>query len=135
MSGMSHHIINGLTKELSHLPKVGIVVVSYFIYLPLSFLIYSTSGLENATFPVLGPVANNLRVALQVIMAFVMALGWINLWSPASGMVPVALGLADVDYVKFFKGTWPILAIMFIVAILLLIIGSYLPMLSKLITC
>ena len=89
---------------LKSLPKTVFIILTYLFYIPMSFLIPSTSGLASATMGILGPMANYSHVAEStVVTAFQAASGWVNLITPTSGIVVGALGIAHVNITVWWK--------------------------------
>lgn len=133
-SHLQELFVKGLTNSVGGISPVGRIIVLYLLFLPLSFVIPSTSGFATAVFPLLAGtvgVANgdgNL-VADSVagsgsILSFSFASGLLNLFTPTSGVVMGAIGIARVDYAKFLKGIWPFLLGLMLLSIVFLAIGG-----------
>lgn len=99
-----------ITATILHWGEVGLkglssqvfIVLTYIFYLPMSFLIPSTSGLASATMGVMAPMGEFVKVpASLIITAYQAASGILNLVSPTSGIVMGALALSRVE-----MGTW-----------------------------
>ena len=122
-------IVNGLSNAVNGLNVTLLLVILFLLFLPLSFLIPSTSGFATAIFPILGPVLmsmpHNYVSCSGAITAFSQASGILNLFTPTSGVVMGALALSRISYEKLLKGIWPLLLIITVVSILLLIAGSF----------
>lgn len=87
---------------LGSLSNVIFIVLTFIFYIPLSFLIPSTSGLAAATMGILGPLGKFSGVDPSlVITAFQCAEGMIGLIAPTSAVVMGSLTIAKVDF-----GTW-----------------------------
>jgi uncharacterized ion transporter superfamily protein YfcC len=131
-SHMQELFVNGLASGIGGIGSgIGKVLVLYLVFLPLSFLIPSTSGFATAIFPLLTGVAQingdgpwDPVVASGSITAFSFANGLLNFITPTSGVVMGAVAIARVDYGKFLKGMAPIMGIMFVTSIALLAIGG-----------
>lgn len=121
-------IVNGLSSAIKNLSAMALLVILFILFLPLSFLIPSTSGFASAIFPILGPVLmtmpNNDVTGSGAIAAFSFACGILNLFTPTSGVVMGALAISRVSYDKLLKGIWPLLLILTVTCIVLLILGS-----------
>nr|WP_257789207.1 hypothetical protein [Spiroplasma clarkii] len=131
-SGIQSLVVDGLSKGMDGLNSVVFLLLSFIIFLPLSFLIPSTSGFAAAIFPVWGPLAASIGtgatgVASGSILAFSFASGILNLFTPTSGVVMGALGIAKMDYGTFMKGSWKFILVMTGTALALLLLGSALP--------
>lgn len=125
---MQDLIVNGLTRTITGLNSIALIVILFLLFLPLSFLIPSSSGFATAIFPILGPVLmtmpNNDVTGSGAITAFSFATGIINFVTPTSGVVMGALAISRVSYDKLWKGIWPLLLILTGLAIVFLVTGS-----------
>jgi uncharacterized ion transporter superfamily protein YfcC len=123
-------IVNGLVDSVGSMPKTAFVIVSFILFLPLSFVIPSTSGFAAAIFPMWGPTAYAAAGTAGVsgsIASFSFASGTLNLFTPTSGVVMGGLGIARLEWGKFMKVAWPFFLIMAGMSIVLLGLGSLLP--------
>ena len=78
------------------------IILTFIFYLPMSFLIPSTSGLAAATMGIMGPMGEFANVSKDlVITAYQSASGILNLITPTSAVVMGALAIA-----RFNIGTW-----------------------------
>lgn len=97
-------ILDRASKVLAGLNPVIFVIGSYLLYLFLSFLIPSTSGLAFVSIPVMGGLAHALGFSPEVmIMIFCAGSGIINLVTPTSGVVMGGLQISKVDYTTWVK--------------------------------
>ena len=123
-SGMAPTLLYYGSQMLGGLPKSIFTILTYIFYIPLAFLVPSTSGLATATMPIVGDLANSVfgdvNGKVQAITAFSAASGIVNLLTPTSGVVMAALAIAKMDYGRWFKLITPILIIIFVVTILFL---------------
>lgn len=129
-TGIQTLVINGLTGSVGNLKKLPFLIVSFIVFLPLSFLIPSTSGFAAAIFPIWGPTAaaaGGISTVSGSIAAFSFASGVLNLFTPTSGVVMGALGIAKIEWGKFMKHAWPFILIMTVLSAMMLIVGSFLP--------
>ncbi|AVN64073.1 MULTISPECIES: YfcC family protein [Mesoplasma] len=120
-------VVSGLASSIGGInSSVGILIILFILFIPLSLFIPSTSGFARAVFPLLGGVlAKDSEVlASGSITAFSMANGFINLFTPTSGIIMAAIGIAKIDYTKFFKVMWPILVILFVLSVIMISIGG-----------
>lgn len=89
---------------LSNVSSVVFIILTYIFYIPMSFLIPSTSGLAAATMGILAPLGNFAGVSeALVITAYQAASGIVNLLTPTSGVVMGALAIAKVDLTTWWK--------------------------------
>lgn len=97
-------ILDQSAKVLRGVPAFVFAPLSYIVYMFLSFLVPSTSGLAGFSIPVMGSLANTLGFNGSVmIMIFSAACGLINLFTPTSGVVMGGLGAAHVQLSTYFK--------------------------------
>ena len=124
-----------ITATILHWGEVGLkglssqvfIVLTYIFYLPMSFLIPSTSGLASATMGIMAPLGKFVNVpASLIITAYQSASGLLNLVTPTSGIVMGALALGRIDLGTWWKFVAKLVAGIFVVSILLLILGTFL---------
>jgi uncharacterized ion transporter superfamily protein YfcC len=109
--GISVLMTNGLIIDtvlywceqlLAPLGPVAFINVIYLLYLPLSFLIPSSSGLATVTMPIMAPLASFAGVPENlVVTAYQSASGLLNLFTPTFAVVTGALLIGRVPI-----GTW-----------------------------
>lgn len=126
-AGIQTLLISSLSEAVDGMHTTWFILLSFIIFLPLSFLIPSTSGFAAAIFPIWGPIAVAAGAGSGSILAFSFASGILNLFTPTSGIVMGALGLAKMDYGTFMKGMWKPILILTTTAIVLLVVGSFMP--------
>ena len=101
---------------LQHLSSSAFSIIAYIFYIPMSFLIPSTSGLASATMGIIGPLGEFAHVAGNVIVtAFQAASGWVNLITPTSAVIMGALAIARVNISKWWKWIAKLMVILFVV--------------------
>ncbi|GEP23974.1 YfcC family protein [Lentilactobacillus diolivorans] len=89
---------------LSNLNSAVFITLAYIFYIPMSFLIPSTSGLAAATMGIIGPMGKFAGVDPSlVVTAYQSASGWVNLITPTSGVVMGALAIAHVNITVWWK--------------------------------
>ena len=97
-------ILDRASKALMGTNTVLFVIGSYILYILLSFLIPSTSGLATVSIPVMGGLAHKIGLSPEImIMIFCAGSGLINLFTPTSGALMGGLGMARVEYVTWVK--------------------------------
>ena len=118
-----------ITATILHFGEQGLENVSsslfavlvYLFYIPMSFLIPSTSGLAAATMGIIGPMGEFSGVAKEVIItAYQAASGWANLITPTSAIVMGAVTIAHTDLRVWFKFVGKLMVIIFIVTMIYL---------------
>ncbi len=100
-------------KALEGSASLVFILLVYLIYLPLSVLIPSSSGLATLSVPILAPLGRFAGVSGEMIVtAFQAASGLVNLVTPTAAVVMGALALGHVSYDKWIRFSWKITAIL-----------------------
>jgi uncharacterized ion transporter superfamily protein YfcC len=117
-------VLSWAEQAVSGLGGVGFITVTYLLYLPLSFLIPSSSGLATVSMPIMAPLSTFAGVpSYLVVTAFQSASGLINLVTPTSAVVMGGLAIARVGYGTWLRFVWPLLLLLAILSILVLAAG------------
>ena len=97
----------------------GVVgVLAYLFYLPMSFIVPSSSGLAAATMPVIAPIADLVGSSKEVMVAaFATASGLLNMMAPTIASLMGGLALAGVSYRDWLKRSAPIMAVFAIISV------------------
>jgi uncharacterized ion transporter superfamily protein YfcC len=112
-------------QAVSGLGAVAFIIVTYILYIPLSFLIPSSSGLATVSMPIMAPLGEFAGVAGDLIVtAYQSASGLVNLVTPTSAVVMGGLAIARVGYNTWIRFVWPILALLFLLTVIMLSIGA-----------
>ncbi|MGL5020616.1 MAG: YfcC family protein [Mycoplasmatales bacterium] len=125
-SGMDATLLHYGSQLLANLSTTAFTIGSYLFFIPLSFLIPSTSGLAAASMPVIAPLADSIggsTAAIFAITSFSAASGLVNLITPTSGVVMGGLALARIPYGRWLKHVMPTIGLMFLATIIFLVIG------------
>lgn len=124
-SGLDLYILDRASEVLSGVSGMLFANMAYLIYIALSFLIPSTSGLASVSMPIFAPLAQKLNIAPEVVVAaFSAGSGIVNLITPTSGVVMGGLAIAKIDYSTWVKFVTKLLVIIFIVTVIILAVGS-----------
>jgi uncharacterized ion transporter superfamily protein YfcC len=103
------------------LSGIGFIIVTYLLYIPLSFLIPSSSGLATVSMPIMAPLAQFAGVPTYlVVTAYQAASGLVNLVTPTSAVVMGGLAIARVGYGVWWKFVGLLLVILMILTIIVL---------------
>jgi len=93
----------------------------FLLFLPLSFLIPSSSGLATVAMPIMAPLASFVDVPEQlVVTAFQSASGLMNLFIPTSAVVMGGLAIARIPYDRYLRWVWPLLAALAVLSVVML---------------
>lgn len=120
-TGLGDYILANAANALSGVNSSLFTIGSYIIYLGLSFLIPSTSGLAAASMPTFGGLAYQLGLSPEVmILIFSAACGVVNLVTPTSGVVMGGLAIAKVEWPTWVKFVAKLLGILIVANIIIL---------------
>lgn len=110
---------------LSGLGSVAFTILTYLFYIPMSFLIPSTSGLATLSMPIMAPLGDFAGVSRDIVItAYQSASGIVNLLTPTSAVVMGGLAIARVSYDKWLKFAWKLVAILMVVVMIALGLGA-----------
>ena len=103
------------------------VLLVFLLYLPLTVLIPSSSGLATLSIPVIAPLGRFAGVGGDlVVTAFQSASGLVNILTPTAAVVMGALALGRVPYDKWLRFVWKLLVYFALITILFLVAGTLL---------
>jgi uncharacterized ion transporter superfamily protein YfcC len=120
-------VLHWAEVALGDVGQAAFAVVMYGLFLPLSFLIPSSSGLATVAMPIMAPLAGFVEVAPSlVVTAYQSASGLMNLFIPTSAVVMGGLAIARVPYGRYLRWVWPLLAMLAGVTVAALGIGALL---------
>jgi uncharacterized ion transporter superfamily protein YfcC len=123
--GVTDTVLHWAEQAVDGLGPVAFVIVVFLLFLPLSFLIPSSSGLATVSMPILAPLAAFVSVEADLIVtAFQSASGLMNLFIPTSAVVMGGLAIARVPYGTYLKWVWPLLAMLGAMIITVLGVGA-----------
>lgn len=104
--------------------SVAFILLTFLLYLPLSVLIPSSSGLATLSIPVMAPLGQFAQVGGDLIVtAFQASSGIVNLVTPTSAVVMGALAFGRVPYDKWLKLVWKLLVLFLVLALVFLVVG------------
>jgi uncharacterized ion transporter superfamily protein YfcC len=114
-------VLNAAEQAVGGLGGVAFINLMYFLFLPLSFLIPSSSGLATVAMPIMAPLASFADVPAQlVVTAYQSANGLVNLVTPTSAVVMGGLAIARVGYGTWLRFVWPVLILLAILTVVVL---------------
>lgn len=134
-SHIQNLVLNGISSMIGTFKSdIGKVIFLFFIFIPISALIPSTSGFANVVFPLLinvvairnsdGTIHMNNVLGPGSISAFVNANGLINICSPTSAILMGCLAVSKIEYLIYLKFIWKYLIVLIILIILMLVFSS-----------
>ena len=112
-------------KALAGAGPVQFVVLVYLIYLPLTVLIPSSSGLATLSVPIIAPLGRFAGVGGDlVVTAFQSASGLVNVITPTAAVVMGALALGHVPFDRWVKYVWKLVLAFALLTLLFLMLGT-----------
>jgi uncharacterized ion transporter superfamily protein YfcC len=118
-------VLNWCERALGDVGETAFAIVMFVLFLPLSFLIPSSSGLATVAMPIMAPLASFLDVPEQlVVTAYQSANGIMNLFIPTSAVVMGGLAIARVPYDRYLRWVWPLLALLSVLCVVVLGVGA-----------
>ena len=118
-------ILHWVEKALGGTGAVAFLIIMFLLFLPLSFVIPSTSGLATLAMPIMVPLAGFLGVsAALVVTSYQGASGVMNLVVPTSAVVMGGLAIARVPYGTYLRWVWPLLVMLSALSVVVLAISA-----------
>ena len=123
-TGLDMYILEKASGALQGTSSLLFTGVSYIVYLLLSVLIPSSSGLATVSMPIMGPLAQNLGLVPEIMVCVLSgSCALINCISPTSGTLMGAISICRVEFSTWVRYIWKPLAAMLVVHIVILSIG------------
>ena len=123
--GITGTILHWGENALAGASAVTFTLLVYLIYLPLSVLIPSSSGLATLSVPILAPLGKFAGVGgALVVTAFQSASGLVNLITPTAAVVMGSLALGHVPYDRWIKYVWKLVLYFLLLTAAFLTIGA-----------
>jgi uncharacterized ion transporter superfamily protein YfcC len=108
-------------QAVAGLGGIAFINLMYGLFIPLSFLIPSSSGLATVAMPIMAPLASLADVAPElVVTAFQAGNGIVNLVNPTFAVVMGGLAIARVGYGTWLRFVWPLLVMLAVLTIIVL---------------
>jgi uncharacterized ion transporter superfamily protein YfcC len=118
-------VLHWAETALGDVGEAGFAIVMYLLFLPLSFLIPTSSGLATVSMPIMAPLADFAGADRSlVVTAYQSASGLLNLVTPTSAVVMGGLAIARVPYGTYLRWVWPLLAGLAALTIVVLAAGA-----------
>ena len=119
-------VLSWAEEAVAGLGGAGFVNLMYLLFLPLSFLIPSSSGLATVAMPIMAPLAGFADVPPElVVTAYQSASSLINLVTPTSAVVMGGLAIARVGYGTWLKFVWPVLIALAVLTMAVLTVSVF----------
>jgi len=121
-------VLNWIDHALSGLAAVPFINAIYLLYLPLAFLIPSSSGLATVTMPIMAPLASFADVPKSsIVTAYQSASGLLNLVTPTFAVVAGALSIGRVSLATWWRFAIPLVLILGVIVAVVLSITVIIP--------
>jgi uncharacterized ion transporter superfamily protein YfcC len=118
-------VLHWVERALGDTGEAVFAIVMFALFLPLSFLIPSSSGLATLAMPITAPLAGFVDVpASLVVTAYQSASGIMNLFIPTSAVVMGGLAIARVPYDRYLRWVWPLLAMLTVLVVVVLAVSA-----------
>lgn len=122
-SHTSGTIMNYFSQQVQGMPPLIFIWFLFIVYIVLGFFIQSSSGLAVLSMPIMAPLANVVGIdRASVIDAYNWGQGFISFIAPV-GLILMSLMMVNIDFNKWFKWCWKLLAIVFGMCLAFLGIG------------
>ncbi len=123
--GMTATVLHWGEVMLKDMGAVLFTNLSFLFYLPLSFLVPSTSGLATLSMPIMAPLADFAGIGRDlVITAYQSASGIINLLTPTSAVIMGALAIARIPYGTYLKHVWKLAVLLSVLVMVILSVAA-----------
>ena len=120
-TGLDIYVLDQLSNALSGMSGPLFAIMAFIIYLPLSFLIGSTSGLASVSMPIFAPLASTLGMGPEIVVAaFTSAAGWLAFFAPTNPILMGGLEISKVEYGTWLKFIGKLAGMAFVVIIIIL---------------
>jgi uncharacterized ion transporter superfamily protein YfcC len=111
-------------QALSGLTSVAFINTIFLLYVPLAFLIPSSSGLATVTMPVMAPLAGFAGVPTHlVVTAYQSASGLVNLITPTFAVVTGGLAIGRISFAVWWKWVALLVVLLAILCMVVLSVG------------
>lgn len=125
--GITDTVLHWGEQALSGAGPISFVLLVFLIYLPLTILIPSSSGLATLSIPIIAPLGQFAGVGGDlVVTAFQSASGLVNIITPTAAVVMGALALGHVPYDRWVKYVWKLILYFLLLSMVFLVVGAWL---------
>jgi uncharacterized ion transporter superfamily protein YfcC len=118
-------VLHWAEDAVSDLDGTGFVLLLFLLFIPLSFLIPSSSGLATVTMPIMVPLASFAGVsAALVVSSYQFGSGLLALVTPTYAVVMGGLAVGRIPYPTWLRFALPMVAALGVLCAIVLIGGS-----------
>ena len=120
-TGLDMYILENASKALEGTSSFLFTGLAYLVYLLLSFLIPSSSGLATVSMPIMGPLTQSLGLAPEVMVCVLSgACALINGITPTNGVLMGGISISRIEFSTWVKYIWKVLLAMLLVHVVIL---------------
>ena len=117
-------VMNAVLQLLTGKGKIVTVLLIYALILFLQLFIGSASAKIFLVMPIVLPITNALGISpTLVILTYCMADGFTDVILPTNPVLLIGLSMANVSYWNWFKWTWKLQLMLFVVSVAVLCFG------------
>jgi len=118
-------VLHWAEEAVADLGGASFVLLLFLLFIPLSFLIPSSSGLATVAMPIMAPLALFAGISGElVVSSFQFASGIVALVTPTSAVVMGGLAIGRVGYGTWWKFVWPMLIALTVLSAVLLAVTA-----------
>jgi uncharacterized ion transporter superfamily protein YfcC len=118
-------VLHWAEDAVADLGGAQFILLLFLLFIPLSFLIPSSSGLATVAMPIMAPLALFAGVAGElVVSAFQFGSGLVAMVTPTSAVVMGGLAIARVGYGTWLKFVFPLLIALTVLCGVVLAVGA-----------
>ena len=123
-SNIDAMMLNSAAAGLAGTPPVLFILGAFVIFLMLTFVIPSTSGLAVLTMPLMGPLAIAVGASgPALVSAYLFGSGLMNVVTPA-GLILPSLAMLGIGYGAWLRFIGPVLAVLAIACVATLVLAA-----------
>ncbi|HIR15071.1 MAG TPA: YfcC family protein [Candidatus Onthosoma merdavium] len=120
-TGLDGYILEAASNALAGTSSILFTAATYLVYIVLSFLIPSSSGMATVSMPIIGPLTQSLNLSPEITICILSgAVALVNAISPTSGVTMGGIAISRVEFGTWLKFVWKIFLILVIVHIAIL---------------
>lgn len=117
-------VLHGIGVALNGIPPVIAAWSMYLFQSLFNVLVTSNSGQAALTMPIMAPLSDILGISRQIaVLAYQMGAGFVDAITPVSASLIGVLGVARVDWVKWFKFQIKMQGFLFLIGTIIMIVA------------
>ncbi|MBR3689477.1 MAG: YfcC family protein [Eggerthellaceae bacterium] len=126
-TGLDVWILEHAAYALEGVSAFVFAPLSYALYLVLSVLVPSSSGMATLSMPIMGPLASELGFSVEaMIVIFAAGNGLVNMITPTCAAIMGGLALVKVEYTTWVKFAAKLLVVLGLVSVVVLTFATIL---------